>query len=72
MGAELTLENTYPVDPAAGLSLIFCMNQLSGIVVIALSDVMVSDISKEDKKIEVPTDIENVHHDGDLLTLFFF
>jgi len=57
LGAELILENTYPVDPAAGMSLLQFSLQLSGGLLLLLAGYLDKDISKDLKKIEVKNDL---------------
>ena len=40
LGLELSVENTYPVDEAAGTALIFLSGQIQGAILIMISGVM--------------------------------
>ncbi len=53
LGSELALENTYPLDPAAGLSLIFCFSMLMGISIIELADLLVTELNEEESELQV-------------------
>jgi len=53
LGNELVLENTYPVDPAAGLSLMFAVSQLSGTVLIGIAGALEQDATASIKKHQV-------------------
>ena len=50
---ELSLEVTFPVDPAAGVSIIFLSAQLQAVVYISLSGVMEQELDEEGLALEV-------------------
>ena len=54
LGAELCLENTYPLDPAAGVSLVFgASTTVTVVVIISLIGLLEQDLSQEKYKKQV-------------------
>ncbi len=53
IGLELSVENSYPVDEAAGTALIFLSGQIQGGVLIAISAAMEQDLTSEALAIQV-------------------
>eukprot|EP00093_Oithona_nana_P009054 09054.XXX_458141_457607_1 [CDS] Oithona nana genome sequencing. len=47
IGLELSVENTYPVDEAAGTALIFLSGQIQGSILIMISGAMEQELSPE-------------------------
>ncbi len=53
LGAELSIENIYPVDPAAGISVMFLFGQVESALLLYLSGVLEDDISQQVQEMEV-------------------
>jgi hypothetical protein len=53
IGLELSVENTYPVDEAAGTALIFLSGQIQAAILITISSAMEQELTPEAQKISV-------------------
>ena len=60
LGLELAVENTYPLDEAAGVALIFLSGQIQGAILIMISGAMEQDLN--DPSVSVNTYISLHSH----------